>query len=139
MIMKIVDDNGNVISETKDIVRFQQYSDSPQGVINTIEPSEIGEALKSLNDDTMNDEQFSSIDMKTRLHPLEISGIIVIDTLVSMNFLPPSVAKLTRSKKRLAVSINGQGRQEMVELVKGVRDQQGGSSFMDRILGRKKE
>jgi len=87
------------------------------------EPTELGESLKELNFDGIEkDTRMSGIDMRARLHYIEVPAILAIDTLVSFSFLPISCLAFTRQKKRLSVSINGQGRQEIVELVAGKKE-----------------
>jgi hypothetical protein len=57
--------------------------------------------------------------------------------LVAFNFIPDRCLIFTRQKKRLAVSINGQGRKEIVDIAAGRREEamKKGLSFGDRIKG----
>jgi hypothetical protein len=108
------------------------------GTTNIIEPSELGETLKELNnDDKEPSTKMSGIDMRSRLHFSEISGILAIDTLVSFNFIPERCLTFTRQKKRLSVSLSGKGRQEIVDIAAGKREQdvKKGLSFGQRIMG----
>ena len=98
------------------------------------ESNDLAETIKELNDDSLKDK-FSNIDMKTRLAQIEISSIIALDSLVALNFLPIEVGDITRSKKRLAVSLNGLGRGEIVSIAQGVHDQQSNRSIMERMGG----
>lgn len=110
-----------------------------QGTQNITEPTELGEAIRELNRDDINkDTRMSSIDMKSRLHHLEISSILAYDTLVSMKFLPIESAPFTLIKKRLAVSQDGKGREEIVRIVAGKNEndiQKGSGGFGDRLKG----
>jgi len=94
------------------------------GIMNVNEPTEIGDALAHLNDDRRDPEhKMSKIDMNTRLHPIEISALLAIDFLVASKFLPGRTLNLTLQKKRLNISLNGKGRQEIVDIVAGKREQ----------------
>jgi hypothetical protein len=114
-----------------------QQSGEDRGTVNIIEPSELGESLKELNDDKLDPgSKMSGIDMRSRLHFSEVSGILAIDTLVNFNFLPERVLNLTKQKKRLVVSLAGKGRQEIVDIVGGKRNndaKKGG--FLQRVFG----
>lgn len=81
----------------------------------------------------------SGIDLRTRLYNTEIASITVLDTLVAFNFLPMSIVPFTLQKKRLAVSLKGKGRDEIVELVRGKKedDVKQGSSFFGSMFKKK--
>lgn len=97
------------------------YSDS--GITSISQPTELGESLKELNLDRIDtDIRMSSIDMRARLYPIEISYILAMDSLISLRVLPVGCGALTRGKKRLSVSLNGLGRKEIVDIVGGKRD-----------------
>ena len=88
-----------------------------------IQPTELGEAMKVLDDDTIEPgSRMSKIDMNTRLHPFEINSILAMDTLVALRVLPVSCLAFTRQKKRLNVSLNGKGREEKVSLASGKKE-----------------
>ncbi len=89
-------------------------------ITNVTQPTELEGSLKELNADSINEEtRMSAIDMRTRLHPIEISAVLAIDSLVALGVLPQRCLPLSTQKKRLNVSESGKGRQEMVELVAG--------------------
>ena len=104
---------------------------------NITQPTELGETLKELNDDTIEPEtRMSGIDMRARLHPMEIVGLLGIDTLVAFRVLPESCLQFTRQKKRLSVSIKGEGRKEIVDITGGKREhdaKMGGGGFVDKL------
>lgn len=102
-----------------------------QQIIN--ESSQIADTLKELNDDKLDESSFSSIDTKTRLASHEVSNIVIVDGLVALNFLPAEVSVITRSKKRLAVSLDGKGRQEIVQIAAGMLNREENAGFGDRI------
>lgn len=117
------------------------------GERDVVEPTELGEALKHLNlDDIQPGTRMSGIDMRANLHPIELSAVLAVDTLVSLRFLPIDTLILTRQKKRLSVSLQGKGRNDIVAVVAGKREQeaQGNNSFINRVgavfgAGQKKE
>ncbi len=91
-----------------------------EGVTNITQSTELEGSLKELNADLINPEtRMSAIDMRTRLHPIEISSVLAVDALVALGVLPQRCLPLSTQKKRLNVSESGKGRQEMVELVAG--------------------
>jgi hypothetical protein len=101
-------------------------------------PTELGEVLRELNNDELSPAtRMSGIDMRSRLHYIEISGILAVDSLVQFRLLPVSCLSFTRQKKRLSVSLNGEGRNDFVKIVGGKHDQDAkvGVSFADRFKG----
>lgn len=108
------------------------------------QPSELGEVVKHMNDDTQDDDGMTSLDMRTRLNDFEINGMLCNDTLVRMGALPWECLSLPRQKKRLAVSRNGLGRKEFCEVVTGRQqaeiEKSGGmfSSYVNKWLKPKK-
>lgn len=108
--------------ESSSTRKFHDMGD-PMEEISLQEKSDLGEALKQLNDDTLDtNTHMSGIDMRARLEDIEISNILAIDALVAFRFLPISVLSFTRSKKRLSVSKGGKGREEIVNIVRGDRE-----------------
>ncbi len=94
-----------------------------EGVTNITQGTELGESLKELNADSINaDTRMSAIDMRSRLHAIEISSVLAVDALVGFGVLPQKCLILSTQKKRLNVSEGGLGRREMVELVAGKTD-----------------
>ena len=123
------------ILETESKERSVTVNNVPDnGIIPIKESSDIAQTIKELNDDAMSNK-FSNIDMKTRLVQIEISSIIALDSLVALGFLPVEVGTITRSKKRLAVSLNGMGRTEIVSIAQGLSEQAGNKSIMERMGG----
>jgi len=113
----------------------------PEGsTTNIVQPTELGDSLKHLNDDTLDTStRMSGIDMRARLHYMEISSVLALDALVAMGVLPSRCLAFSRQKKRLSVSINGKGREEIVGIVAGKRDQDAKAgmmgSFGDKVKG----
>lgn len=104
-------------------IRSYDMSDDPS-TIDVKESSELGESLRELNNDELDkNKKVSGIDMRSRLHPIEISSILAVDALVLFKMMPLNCSSFTRQKKRLAVSEHGQGRKEIVDIVGGKREQ----------------
>jgi len=104
------------------------------GEFQVTQETELGQSLKELNDDSIvSDTKMSGIDMRAILHPMQVNSLAAIDTLVSMRCLPGSCLALSRQIKRLSVSINGKGREQIVNTVTGKREfdkeMQGGGGF----------
>ena len=59
--------------------------------------------------------------------------------MVAFNFLPMSIVPFTLQKKRLAVSLKGKGRDEIVELVRGRKEdeERHRSSFFGNLFKKK--
>lgn len=95
------------------------------GITPINQPTELGDTLKELNKDTIETEtnnRMSGIDMRARLHPLEISSVLALDALVALGILPTSCLAFSRQKKRLSVSLDGKGRDDIVNIVSGKRE-----------------
>lgn len=123
--------------ETGGIERIpQKFSDN---VTNITQETELGGSLRELNSDGINPEtRMSAIDMRTRLASFEISAVLAVDSLVALGVLPQKCLPLSTQKKRLNVSEGGKGREEMVTLVAGKREQDAklansGGGFMNGV------
>jgi hypothetical protein len=114
----------NIIKPTlKDIKIVKEKYSNDASIITPNEISELQGSLMELNKDEMDDKQRTSgIDLRTRLVNTEIASLLVLDSLVSYKFLPLNISPFTLQKKRLAVSLAGKGRQEIVDIVGGKRD-----------------
>ncbi len=95
--------------------------------------SELGSVMKIMNEDNIEKSGMTTMDMKARLHPMEISSILIHDSIVALNCLPQSCVHLTRQKKRLSVSIMGKGREEIVNVVQSKREQEQGGGLADKL------
>lgn len=120
--------------------KFQvQETMTNDNVIPINQSSELGDSLKELNKDDIDlHSRTSDIDLRSRLHPMEVSSILALDALVAFGVCPTKCLAFTRQKKRLSVSLMGKGRQEIVEIVGGKREQDrdtGGGGFMSKMLG----
>lgn len=132
--MVIIDETQYKMNEN-----YHQATYPQQSTRNITENSELGDALKELNNDSIEqDTRMSGIDLRARLHFAEIPSILGMDALVQMKILPIVCLGFTRQKKRLSVSIQGQGREDIVRIVSGKKESdiaQASGGFMDRIKG----
>ena len=107
------------------------------GIQPVAQSTELGESLKELNLDALDANiRMSGIDLRARLFGIEISSILALDALVSFGILPTKCLAFTRQKKRLSVSLDGKGREEIVSLVAGKKEMEakaGMGGFGDRI------
>lgn len=104
------------------IEAIRQATDS--GIVPVQQPTELGESLKELNQDSIDPvTRMSDIDMRSRLHHNEVSSVLALDALVAFGVCPVQCLSFTRQKKRLSVSLEGRGREEIVEVVAGKKQQ----------------
>jgi len=90
---------------------------------NIQESTELGESLRELNYDGLDpNTRMSGIDLRSRIHPLQVNAISAFETLIAMGIIPQKCISLTRQIKRNAVSIEGKGRKEMVDTITGKRE-----------------
>ncbi|KKM79305.1 hypothetical protein LCGC14_1351240 [marine sediment metagenome] len=91
-------------------------------IISQINPTELGDTLKELNRDDLDpNTNMSGIDMRSIIHPLDITNIAAFDSLVWLDFLSPKSLAVTRKMLRLSVSQDGKGREHMVDVATGKR------------------
>ena len=84
------------------------------------QPTELGESLQELNRDSEHKvTKMTALDMRSRLHESEVASILAFDALISLDVYPKTMLRLTTQKKRLAISLDGKGREEIVNTVIG--------------------
>lgn len=110
-------DKDGIVGETEQI---QKKID--EGTVPIKESSELGDALTEFNRDDVTKERLSSIDFKSRIDPLELPPMIVLDVLIAMGVLTTKCGMLNRVKMRKSVSLKGIGRQEFVDVVTGKKE-----------------
>jgi hypothetical protein len=99
------------------------------------EVTELGAVMDNLDNDTQDvHTKMSNIDFNTRLSKDEINCIMVIDELTRLGILPEDIG-ITRQKKRLSVSLKGEGRKEKVAIVQGEREHRGGRGIGEKLKG----
>ena len=122
-------------TEQKQITKIE-LQEQPIGDVDIKTPSEIKDALVELNEDKSDkDTNMSSIDFKARISPFEEKAMLVIDGLISLNAMPIEVLAITRQKKRLSVSRQGKGREEMLKAIIGGKDRQEKKGLFQKIRG----
>lgn len=95
------------------------------------EPSEMGEVFSNLDSDRIDPStRMSSVDFNSRLNEMEINSILVIDELMRLGIFPDE-SGITRQKKRLSISKDGEGRKEKVAIIAGNREFQSGGGAME--------
>jgi hypothetical protein len=110
-----------------------------------IQPSEIPETIRELNRSEIDAlTKKSSMDMRGRfMNFLVMGNIVALDTIVAMGVCPESCLALSESYKRDSVSIQGEGRKEIVNLAIGKQEQDARKlGFVDTIktaFGKKPE
>ena len=110
--------------EAKDISQFLMEQPTSQD-------SDVRGMLKELNiDELERDSGLSSIDTRTNLEVIEVSSHTTHDGMVNLHALPVLCLMTTRQMKRLSVSKQGKGRDQMVDMTKNER------SFRRNWLGR---
>lgn len=112
------------------------YPTHEGGEVDIKHETELGQSLKELNKDNVEyGINMTSIDLRSRLHYAEIIGIVQYDFLIAINFLPLKCLPLTRIKKRDNVSLDGKGREEIVDIVAGKRAGESPSGFWSKLVG----
>ena len=126
----------------KDKILIDRVNNSLNTEQAVVQESDLKGVMKELNEDSIEKNTgFASIDTRSRLHPFEITSITIHDSIISLNCLPKVCLNTTRCKKRLSVSINGKGREEMVRIVQGERDNQAnkGGGFLKSMFSRSEQ
>ena len=106
-----------------------------KGIMPITQPTELGETLRELNKDILETTRMTSIDMRSRLHHVEISFVLQLDSLVALGICPTECLSVTRQKKRLSVSLDGKGRDDIVQVVAGKREMDAKKGFMGGMQG----
>lgn len=123
------------ISGTRKRGNPETYNDKDLDIVTQV--SELAEAMKTLDDDSIDDvSKMSKIDLNTRLFPRQVGQVTVVDSLVAFRFLPRECLTITKQLKRNLVSFMGKGRLEKVALVQGKNDLDSGmntESWMGRV------
>ena len=98
--------------------------------------TELGEAFDSLDSVKEDNKGRSAIDLNTRLTPDEIQAIKVVDELKHLGILPEE-CDITTATKRLAISRDGLGRKEKIQMTQGIKEQHSSGGFLGKMLGRR--
>jgi len=116
---------------------MNEFNPQASGIITMGQKSDLTESFKELNNDVVEDDGFSSIDMRTRLTASQIPSLAGLDVLSKMGVYPKEISRIGRSVKRLAVSLSGKGRQEMVDITRNTAEKEAmaGKSLIERSSG----
>ena len=121
--------------------RYDMQDARVTGETNVQESTELGDSLKELNNDAIEPgTRMSGIDLRSRLHYMEVGSLLAVDSLVYFKVLPIECLGFTRQKKRISVSLAGAGRDDIVKITSGQREHNenvagGGRSMFDKIKG----
>lgn len=100
------------------------------------EKSEMGETLEIAFDDSINtDFKMSSIDLKSNINYIQFSGCTQLDVLTAIGFLPKKADLLSRQAKRNSVGVSARGRNDIVDISVGQRQQKTGMGMIDKMKG----
>lgn len=111
-----LDEDGNInevesISQDKDVSIVQQQS-------------ETGEVIKESFKDEVDNSGLTSIDSKSNIHEVQAGAVAAWNFLCKDGLLGHDAMFLTRSYLRTVVSVNARGREDIVRITQGQREQE---------------
>jgi len=96
--------------------------------------TELGQVMHELNKDILEtDGGGLSIDKRSRLTNVEVPAHTQYDMLAHFHFLPMDSLALTMTHKRLVISRDGKGREEIRDIAIGREQLRGNGGFFDRL------
>lgn len=110
------DGDGN----TDEAESIKTHKDS--GVVNIKDNTELGEALEHQNKDTENEQRLSSVDFISRIGGMQLPSLVAVDTIASMGVISRDARIVVKNIMRKAVSLEGKGREEFVQVVVGKKE-----------------
>lgn len=133
--MRISFDNVQIDKSKDNIIEYT----GEQGITQIQQPTEVGEAIERLNDTEYDEKRrVSKIDLVTRLSSVQAMFIAQYDIICRMGIVDKNNADITDPVKRLAVSIGGAGRSEIVQIVGAKQDRDvntAGGTMWERMKG----
>ena len=111
-----LDKDGN----TDEIEGVKSHKD--RGILNIKDNTELGEALEFQNKDVENDQRLSSVDFISRINNYQHAPLVAVDTIASMGVISGDARIVVKNIMRKAVSLDGKGRQEFVDVVVGKKE-----------------
>lgn len=107
--------------KTGGIEKIKQKSTA---MINLSNRSELRDTYDEMNKDETNPQtKMNAIDMRARIdNNFEETGLVMLNSIVSLGVYPEEVRKLALSKMRISVSRKGKGREEMRDVAIGSRE-----------------
>jgi hypothetical protein len=125
--------NSQVVAHDEDEDGFIEPNEiTSDGTQDIVENTEMKEAMDELNKDEIDSRGYSSMDLRSRLHYLEIAGVMGLDCLASYHMVSLKAKSITENKKRLAVSLDGSGRKEIVAVATGGESEEKGMAGMGK-------
>jgi hypothetical protein len=120
---------------SRDVIASDMSVDAySKGISHTIKKGDIEASLHELNKDEVDGTtKMTTLDMRTRLHTIQIQGMAKWDSVIAFAFLPVRALFVTRTMKRLMVSLEGKGREEMVNITRQNIEQGQGMGLWDRM------
>lgn len=127
--------DGKLLSQRKhEEGSLQPTSGYERGLSHTTKRGDIEASLNELNKDEIDPKtKMTTLDLRSRLHALQIEGMSKWDSVIAFNFLPVMALFVTRTMKRLMVSLDGKGREEMVNITRQNLDKQATGGFGTRL------
>lgn len=104
------------------------------GTQDIVETTEMKEALDALNKDDIDNKGNSAMDLRSRLHYMEISAMLGLDSLSGYHMVNKKAKIITEKKKRMSVSLDGLGRREIVAVTTGGGDNENGQAGFGKKL-----
>lgn len=102
-----------------------------------ITPSEMGEALRDLNQDIYDDLDNLKLDMRSYLSDAQIPYLICLDTLFKMGIVTKPHEHLTSRVKRLYCSNEGKASRDIVSIATGKVDEKKEKGIIKKLFGKK--
>jgi len=102
----------------EDVVQtsMQTHTPAQQGITHVQQATELGEALKELNKDEIdNNTRTSSIDMRAILHEMQVHPVSAFEGFVVLGMVTTRCLGVSRQIKRNSCSIKGKGREQIVQ------------------------
>lgn len=97
------------------------------------EKSELAQAFEHLDNDSFSpDRKTSAIDANTRLSSRKMSAVLKVDALQRLGIIPDDFT-LVHQLKRLAISLDGKGREEKVRMAIADRETKQGTAGWNGI------
>lgn len=131
--------NRIILDDNEFKIKDEAASSGSSDEIDIKSETELGQSLKELNKDVIEHKNMTSIELRSRLAYIETIGIVSYNFLIAVNFLPKQLLPLTQDKMRVNVSLEGKGREEIVDIVAGKRQQESPTGFWSRVTGMNRE
>jgi hypothetical protein len=104
----------------------RRLMEGPRPNTQVIRESENVEGIRELNKDEADpiNPRYTSIDMRANLNDFEINSIMTVEMLDVLEVIPHECTEVTRKKKRMSVSRDGKGREQIVDMFRANKEQE---------------